>query len=175
MRLVIPLVLLTSSLAAADNLIMNGDFQSTEAPTSGAFFGWNEGDPAHVTLATEENNSFARNADGMHINTWQDVVIKPGWKGLNVSARIRVKGLEKTGAEAWMVPSLQFLGKNAAGEIIGDPQWTKFMITADQDWTTHTAVKTLSAEMTTVRISIETFGAKGTFYFDDITVTPILE
>jgi len=111
----------------------------------------------------------------VHINTWQDIVVQPGWKALKVSARIRVKGLERTGSEVWMVPSLQFLGRDASNQVVGEPKWTKFMVTADQDWTNHSAVKTLSAETKTVRVSIETFGAKGVFDFDDITVTPITQ
>ncbi|HAT10683.1 MAG TPA: hypothetical protein DCS97_08845 [Planctomycetes bacterium] len=175
MRRILPVLVLAASLAAADNLVINGDFASTEKATSGAFYGWNEGDPAHITLASEKNQTFARNADGVHINTYQDIAIRPEWKALNVSAKIRVKGLERTGSEIWMVPCLQFLARNASGEVVGEPKWTKFMITADQDWTTHTAVKTISADMTTVRISIETFAAKGVFDFDDITVTPVLK
>jgi hypothetical protein len=175
MRHLLTLFMLTATACAADNLIVNGDFSSTQPATAGAFFGWNDGDPAHITLVTEGANAFARNATGVHVNTWQDIVIQPGWKALKISARIRVKGLERTGTEGWMVPSLQFLGHNADKHVVGEPKWTKFVITADQDWTDHSELKLLSADMKTVRVSIETFAAKGTFDFDDITATPVTE
>lgn len=175
MRALFCVLALASTVCAADNLIANGDFQSTEKATGGAFHGWTAGDPAHIVLATEGDNAFARNATGKHVNTSQTIQIKPEWKAFEVSARIRVKNLVRTGDQIWQVPTLQFLTKNEKGEVVGDPKWTKFMITADQDWTALKATKQISAEAKNLVVSIETFGAQGTFDFDDIVVTPVLK
>ncbi len=173
MRQLVCLFALSATLAAADNLIVNGDFSSTEKATDGAFFGWQKGDPAHLGVVAEGKQQFARNADGHHVNTYQEIAIKPEWKAFEISACIRVRNLVRTGAEAWMVPSLQFQAKNAAGEVVGG--YSKFMITADQDWTAHKATKEIPADAAKLTVSIDTFDAKGSFDFDDIVVTPILK
>ncbi len=173
MRQFVCLIALSATLAAADNLIVNGDFSSTEKPTEGAFYGWRAGDPAHISVVEEGAQRFARNANGNHINTSQEIAVKPEWKAFEISARIRVKGLVRTGAEIWMVPCIQFQTRDAAGEVVGG--YSKFMITADQDWTAHKATKEIPAGATKLNVSIDTFGAKGTFDFDDIVVTPVLK
>lgn len=82
MRHLFYILALSTSLAAADNLIINGDFSSTEPATDGAFFGWQKGDPAHLSVISEGKQQFARNADGHHVNTkgifdFDDIVVSP--------------------------------------------------------------------------------------------------
>lgn len=177
--LICSLAILPFVANAADNLVVNGNFESTAEATTGPVAGWTKGDGAYLGVASENGNRFLRinTPKPMSVMTLQRFDLKPEWKALEVSARIRAKDVV-LGKNAWDTVTFQFTTLAADGKtIVGgkDGKYTKFMIQRDQDWTAHKTTKEIPDGAKFLEIQCWNMGGQGIGDFDDIVVTPILK
>lgn len=153
------------------NLVENGDFKATA--NAGSIPSWQiVGDAGHVTTPEEGGNYFVRldlPTQGFLV-VCQKFDVAGDWKGLNVSARIRLADLKK-GPEPYNTATLLYTFDNAKGEHVGP--WFQTMIPADQDWTEiKDHVPEIPAGASTLNVSCALMNAAGRADFSQINVTP---
>lgn len=169
MRL-LSLCLLTTTLAAAQQeLIVNGDFEAEGKGQEGPISGWKGGDRNHVELMNEGKNHFLRitvheQATAMLCQRFE---VKPSWGRIDVSVKLRAKGLVK-GDKDYKTGMLQYVFRNASDEVVGG--WTKRKADADQDWTTMTETVDVPQGATSFQVECWALECKGVFDFDDVSV-----
>ena len=153
--------------ADAPNVVVNGDFEK-------GIDGWKVvGDPRMASVESEDSNHFVRinPKDPAFSNVEQRFPVGADWEGVEVTARIRVTGLEK-GPESHNTATLLYVFEDAAGQHVGE--WTQFMVAKDQDWTEVAGdVKPIPPGATTLVINCAMMNAAGAADYDDVVVKPI--
>jgi len=171
MRFLLPLcaVVLTCTAADTVNLIVNGDFSSTDAGTEGPVQGWKGGDGRYVSVIDEDKNRFLRIAmpEKGTAMLLQKFTVEPGWQRIDVSVKIRAKGMT-IGDENYKTGMLQYAFRNAKGEVVGG--WSKRRVDADQDWTPMTESIEVPADAENLQVECWAMDCVGTFDFDDVKV-----
>lgn len=144
------------------NLVENGDFQNSAT-------GWRI-DQSVASHMTEGRNSYVRiTAAGGAITPVGEIAIQPGWRVLDVSVRMRTKGLV-VGDANWKNArvALSFVMRDGTVVYPNMPQtevevkeWKKFGLTID-----------VPADAVRLTLQLAHFGSAGTADFDDVVVRP---
>jgi len=163
------LLLAASSAFAEDakNIVKNGDFET------GIEADWKiVGDSRMVTVESEDGNKFVRiqPKDPAYCLILQRFPVGEDWSGLQVTARVRVRDLQK-GPESHNTATLLYVFEDSAGQHVGE--WNQLMIAKDQDWTEMVGdVKEIPAGATTLVVQCAMMNAAGAADFDNVVVTP---
>lgn len=166
-------VALTTARAGDAGIAANGDFQAPPSSSGGVAEWTIKGDPSQVKVVEEGGSQFLRLAlpSQGYLQVLQQFPVGNDWKGLEISARIRVEGLQK-GPESYNTVTLLYTFEDAKGEHLGE--WTQHMCDTDQDWTPfEVKLDQIPAGARTLTVACSIMNASATADFDDIVVKPI--
>jgi hypothetical protein len=154
---------------AKSSSVPNGDFE--QLTTDGKLASWQL--PANAQVIAENGNHFVRVSQPNAGNAWLTlkVPLKPEWKQLTVSGRLRLSGLKKGDAE-YKTARLQFNFENAKGERIGD--WPAMpTLTEDTGWKEVSETVVIPEGAKVLALWPGFMEAAGTLDIDDVQVTPV--
>lgn len=160
------------ALYAADanhQLLKNSDFSQGD-PTNGAE-SWTRGDPALVSLVTEEGNQFLRiKVPRPQAAIVEQIVDIPEGSGtLDLAVNVLASDI-KPGSEQWMTGQFQYIFLDAQGKKIG--QSRRLAVREDTDGWKTLEKKNQNVPENAVKLKAQlgVWGASGSFDFDDVKV-----
>lgn len=173
----------TASARDADsNLFPEGDFETLTA--DGKLKGWDVPHPSWLekvgakieVVSDGGTNHFVRvtSTDPKQIiRIARDLPVKPEWKKLKCSIRIRATNL-KLGEPDWAAAKSHFINLDDKGEKVKGTPWYAAGVTADTDgWVEKTVMVEVSPEAKSIRVWPGLYCATGAMEFDDIRIVPV--
>jgi len=155
------------ALAAADNLLVNGDFSQVD--NQGGPSGWKL-TPSAI-LEMEGKNRFVRvhlAKVGDYSSVSQDVAVKPDWETLRLGLRLRVGKLEPaTGGKPGEVPRAMLVFQDAEGTRQFRPMCHLADPTGGQ-WVERWDEIEILPDTVTVGVVVDLSGIVGNFDVDDV-------
>ncbi len=163
----------TIAAVAADdekNIVKNGDFEQVDA--NGTPDDWKMSGPntridkesnSHVLVVLKVSGNFVSWAE-------QVVKLKPEWKQLKISCRMKAEDFE-AGDAGWQIARLAGRFENDAGENLGYMKSPE--LKADSKWVTITRTSDIPKGATMLVLNPAHFGKAGKVYFDDIKIIPV--
>ncbi len=142
-----------------ENLVKNGSFKQGKQ-------NWNEkAAPGWIQILDEDGMKNAHLTGGM---LEQKIELKPEWKSIKASAKMRCKDFEQ-GDAAWKVFRLALAFMDANGKVLQHPSMPQ--LKADSGWTKVAVDNTIPEGATALRLQIVNFGKSGTCDMTEIEVT----
>jgi len=155
-----------------ENALKNGSFETLNAKKDFPA-GWGGSSKSGVRLAAENGNHFVRvtNEDPKSVINFITVLkLKPKWKRLKFSARMRTENL-KVGKEGWHCARLVLRFEDARGKLIKYPSQPS--IKKNSDWTVVSVVNDVPKGAARVVFQPGLYFATGVMDIDDIRVVPV--
>ncbi len=154
---------------AASSVLENGGFEDQDANLLPS--GWAVPRGPAISIIEGDNNHYVLLRGIGDINARKisrALPLKPAWKTLKFSARVRGRGLQ-TGAQPWENAHVEATFQDAAGKELEVN--SAIVLTQDTDWIWKSGVQAIPEGSAQVLVKAANFGL-GEFGLDDLSVTP---
>ncbi len=148
----------------ADNLLKNGDLSQTVE--NGSLPGWDRVRKCHIETVDGQKTLVL---DGSRASAKQRIRLDPSWKGLSLSLRIKVSGVE-VGDAKWKVARTSVNFKGADGKQVG-PWPYVFQHTGTTDWMVCDREYTIPDNAVHADFEVINWGRAGKIEVQDLSLT----
>lgn len=157
--------------ATTENILENGDFETLNDELKPSDWRYETALSAQFIEDENSNHYVSINAEGSDEarRLARRYVIKPEWKSLKITARVRAENLQ-IGDKPWRDGHIVVTFYDEKDAVLA---FTKpITLTADTDWKTLSGTEAIPPSAHHSEIEVANFAQSGTFSVDDVTIEP---